>query len=71
MYGLFELLLLLTIVVAVLGIYFTPTIVAAMLGKRHTRTIFIVNLSLGWTGVGWIVALIWALRRPPVEELLN
>jgi hypothetical protein len=71
MYGVFELLLLLTIVTAVLGIYFMPSIVAAMLGKQNLRTIFIVNLSLGWTGVGWIVALIWALRRPTVEELLN
>jgi hypothetical protein len=70
-YGVSELLLLLLIIIAALGIYFTPTIVAAMLGKQNLRTIFIMNLSVAWTGVGWIVALILALRRPKVEELLN
>ena len=52
MYGVFELILLLIIITAVLGIYFMPSIVAAMLGKQNLRMIFILNLSVGWTGVG-------------------
>lgn len=40
-------------------VYFAPTIVG--LGKGSVGAIFLLNLLLGWTGVGWFVALIWAL----------
>jgi len=38
--------------------YFLPTIIAR--DKSEGGLIFAVNLFLGWTGVGWFVALIWA-----------
>lgn len=41
-------------------IYFTPTIVALVRHKRNTLSIFLLNLFLGWTLIGWIVALVWA-----------
>jgi len=41
-------------------IYFLPTIVALVRHKRNTLSIFLLNLFLGWTLVGWIVALVWA-----------
>lgn len=48
--------------------YFTPTIVG--FGKRNARAIFWLNLLLGWTFVGWVVALVWAYTKdsstPPV-----
>ncbi|WP_276133067.1 superinfection immunity protein [Polluticoccus soli] len=49
----------LIIAVAVI-IYFTPAITAIANGKRNSTSIFILNLFLGWTFVGWVVALIWA-----------
>jgi hypothetical protein len=39
-------------------LYFLPTILA-----RHKAAflgIFLVNLLLGWTVIGWLVVLIWA-----------
>ncbi len=42
------------------GIYFTPAIIARH--KKNSGTIFLCNLFLGATGVGWVVCLIWALR---------
>lgn len=38
--------------------YMLPTIV----GRKHrnANAIFLLNLLLGWTAIGWIVALIWA-----------
>jgi hypothetical protein len=41
-------------------IYFLPTIVALVRHKRNTLSIFLLNLFLGWTLVGWIIALVWA-----------
>jgi len=39
-------------------LYFVPAIIAH--NKRDFAAIFLVNLFLGWTVIGWIVALVWA-----------
>jgi len=39
-------------------LYFLPAIVGRH--KRDAAGIFLVNLLLGWTVIGWIIALIWA-----------
>jgi hypothetical protein len=41
-----------------LFIYFVPTIIG--LRKRNAVAIFVLNLFLGWTFIGWVVALVWA-----------
>jgi hypothetical protein len=43
--------------------YFLPTILAAARSKRDAGAIFVLNLFLGWTFLGWIVALVWALKH--------
>ncbi len=45
----------------VLGIYFVPSIVAA--ARKHGQLAFVilVNGLTGWTGIGWIGTLIWAI----------
>jgi Superinfection immunity protein len=48
---------------AMLGTYFLPAIVAWWRGHSNTVPIFVATLFYGWTGIGWIVALIWALQR--------
>lgn len=48
------------VVVLVLAVlYFLPTIVGW--SKRNAEAIFVLNLLLGWTFIGWAVALVWAL----------
>lgn len=41
--------------------YFLPTIIAMLRGKSNTFAILLLNLFLGWTFIGWIVALIWSV----------
>ena len=41
--------------------YFVPTFVAIVQKRANLQTIFLLNLVLGWTIVGWVVALIWAV----------
>ena len=41
--------------------YFLPTIIAIARKRQTTLALFVLNLVLGWTVIGWIVALIWAL----------
>lgn len=42
------------------GFYFLPTITARHLRHVNVRAIFVLNLFLGWSLIGWIVALVWA-----------
>lgn len=44
---------------------FLPTIVAALRHSEHLLAIFLINFFLGWTVIGWIVALIWAATSQP------
>lgn len=48
------------LLVALLLIYFVPTIVALSRGHSSTAAIIVVNVFLGWTFVGWVGALAWA-----------
>lgn len=45
----------------ILAIYFLPTIVGR--NKENGTAIFILNLFLGWTFIGWVVALVWATTK--------
>lgn len=49
-----------------LAIHFIPTIIAIARRKRNAVWIFLVNLFLGWTIVGWVWALVWSLMTDPV-----
>ncbi len=46
-----------------LALYFMPTIIAR--NKEGAVGIFLLNFFLGWTFVGYIIALIWALSARP------
>jgi hypothetical protein len=58
-----ETLFLLTLLAIATGtaFYFLPAIVAGARRARHFAGIFLINLLFGWTGVGWLGSLIWAL----------
>jgi hypothetical protein len=43
--------------------YFLPSIVALARNKRDSLAIFLLNLFLGWTIIGWVVAMIWAVKH--------
>lgn len=45
---------------ALICIYFVPSIVAESRRHRNKNAIFILNLLLGWTFLGWVAALVWA-----------
>ena len=42
--------------------YFLPSIVAFARNKRDTAAIVLLNFFLGWTMIGWVVALVWAVK---------
>ena len=42
-------------------IYFIPSLIAHRKKKRDFTPILLINIFLGWTLIGWVVALIWAV----------
>jgi Flp pilus assembly protein TadG len=54
------------------ALYFLPAIVGRH--KTNAKAIFVLNLLLGWTLVGWVVAMVWAVTvdarapRAPAAE---
>lgn len=48
---------------AAIAIYFIPTIAAAHRQHHNTGAILLLNLLLGWTALGWIIALVWAATK--------
>lgn len=51
------------LIVILLGIYMAPWFIALVRGHRNTVAIFALNLLLGWTLIGWVGALVWALMN--------
>ena len=44
-------------------LYFLPSILAFARNKRDTTSIVLLNFFLGWTAIGWVIALVWALKQ--------
>ena len=46
-----------------IALYFLPCIVAYNSDHKNSTSIFVLNLLLGWTFIGWVVALVWAFKK--------
>jgi hypothetical protein len=46
-----------------LAIYLLPSIIGFKSKKRNAGAIFALNLLLGWSFIGWVLALVWALNK--------
>ena len=42
-------------------LHFIPTVIAFMRGHQSKWAILVLNVLLGWSGIGWIIALVWSL----------
>lgn len=51
-----------TVIGVALVLYFIPTLITST-NHRNSGSIFIMNLLLGWTIVGWFRAFVWALSK--------
>ena len=62
--GWLEMILLVPLILIGIVIYFLPTIIAAVRRHPNVLLIFLVNLLLGWTVIGWAGTLVWAFILP-------
>jgi hypothetical protein len=57
------------VVLAILtGGYLLPWAIAVLRDLRTHVSVLLVNLLLGWTIIGWIVALVMSLRKLRPDE---
>jgi hypothetical protein len=50
------------IVIIGLILYFIPSVISSRKNHRNFVSILLLNIFLGWTLIGWVGALIWALK---------
>jgi len=41
-----------------------PTSIAGYRAHQNTGAVAILNVLLGWTGLGWVAALAWSFAKP-------
>jgi hypothetical protein len=49
--------------------YFTPLLIAVLRKHRFITPIGLINFLLGWTVVGWLAAIVWAVNKDVREAL--
>ena len=54
-----------------IGLYFLPTIVASARHHHNRGSIFVLNLFLGWTFIGWIIALAMACSHVERAQVME
>jgi len=52
-----------TVVVICLGVYLIPTIIAFARKVPSTLSVAVLNIFLGWSIIGFVVALVWSLKN--------
>lgn len=49
-----------SITLVLIALYLLPTSIACARSHQNTGAIFVLNLLLGWTFIGWVMSLVWA-----------
>jgi T4 superinfection immunity protein len=57
--------------------YFVPSFIAVDRRHENTGAIFALNLFLGWTFLGWVIAFVWSCTsnvkppKPPIAKKID
>lgn len=51
------------ITIITLAAYFLPSLIALVRNHHNKTALMVTNLLLGWTGIVWLVTLIWSFTN--------
>lgn len=51
------------VLLVILVTYLLPSFIAINRNNKDVNSIMVVNIFLGWTLLGWVVALAWAVKN--------
>jgi MFS family permease len=57
--------------IGAVALYFLPSIVADRTGRRNVLMLALLNALFGWTGVGWLAAMYWALHPDNPKKMVR
>ena len=55
-------------ILACLAVYLLPTLIARSRAHHNLALLVVMNIVLGWTGIGWLALLIYAFANPPMRQ---
>jgi len=61
----------LLVIMSTIVVYFLPALVAIDRAHRNAIAICVLNVLLGWTFLGWVVALVWAFTSDTGRANIN
>ncbi len=61
----------LIIIFLAVGGYLLPTLVATSRGTKSFWGVLILNIFLGWTLLGWLIAFVWAFGRTQRDDRIE
>ena len=66
--SIWHILIVLIVFPALVAMAFLPSIIAFARRHQNRAAILVLNIFLGWTFVGWVIALVWAFTavRPDI-----
>ena len=53
----------LLLIVLIFIFYFLPALIAFLRQHKNKLAIFLLNLLLGWTILGWVGSLVWSVTK--------
>ena len=53
----------LLLIVLIFAFYFLPALIAFLRNHKNKLAIFLLNLLLGWTVLGWVGSLVWSVMK--------
>ena len=59
------------IIILALFLYLLPSLVAVSNKKSNAGAIAALNILLGWSFLGWVVALIWSLSKDKPADIIR
>lgn len=51
------------LIILIFGLYFLPAFISFLRNHKNKLAIFLLNLLLGWTVLGWVVSLVWSVKH--------
>jgi hypothetical protein len=55
------------IILTCVFIYFLPSVIVSGRNHHNKTSLYLLNLLLGWTFLGWVAALVWAFSAQNVS----
>jgi hypothetical protein len=65
-----EILILLVLIGLTFLLYFLPALIASSRKHPQATAIFVLNLLVGLSGIGWLIALVWAFIVPQPQQVV-